>query len=71
MKSYLDLIPISKKQQKSQGRMTSICIVLSVFLVTVVFGMAEMAIRSQQYQEIKAGGNWHVIFLILTKKQEN
>ena len=45
MKSYLDLIPISEKQQKSQGRMTSICIVLSVFLVTVVFGMAEMAIR--------------------------
>ncbi len=62
MKSYLDLIPISAKQHKNQGRMTLFCIILSVFLVTVIFGMAEMAIRSQQYQEIKIGGNWHVIF---------
>ncbi len=42
--------------------MTVFCIALSVFLVTVIFGMAEMAIRSQQYQEIKKHGNWHVIF---------
>ncbi len=62
MKSYLELIPISAKQHKNQGRMTLFCIILSVFLVTVIFGMAEMAIRSQQYQEIKLGGNWHVIF---------
>ena len=62
MKSYLDLIPISAKNHKKQGRMTLFCIILSVFLVTVIFGMAEMAIRSQQYQEIKTGGNWHVIF---------
>ena len=62
MKSYLDLIPVSAKNHKKQGRMTLFCIILSVFLVTVIFGMAEMAIRSQQYQEIKTGGNWHVIF---------
>lgn len=62
MKSYLDLIPISAKRHKGQGRMTLFCIVLSVFLVTVIFGMAEMAIRSQQYQEIKHNGNWHVLF---------
>lgn len=62
MKHYLDLIPISAKQHKGQGRMTLFCIVLSVFLVTVIFGMAEMAVRSQQYQEIKRGGNWHVLF---------
>ena len=62
MKHYLDLIPISAKRHKGQGRMTLFCIVLSVFLVTVIFGMAEMAIRSQQYQEIKRGGNWHVLF---------
>ncbi len=62
MRSYLDLIPISAKRHKGQGRMTLFCIVLSVFLVTVIFGMAEMAVRSQQYQEIKRGGNWHVLF---------
>ena len=32
MKSYLDLIPISAKRHKNQGRMTLFCIVLSVFL---------------------------------------
>lgn len=62
MNRYLDLIPISAQRHKRQGRMTLFCIILSVFLVTVIFGMAEMEIRSQQYQEIKAGGNWHVIF---------
>ena len=41
MKSYLDLIPISAKNHKKQGRMTLFCIILSVFLVTVIFGMAE------------------------------
>ena len=68
MKSYLDLIPISAKQHKNQGRMTLFCIVLSIFLVTVIFGMAEMAIRSQQYQEIKIGGNWHVLFSDIDKE---
>ena len=36
MKSYLDLIPISAKNHKKQGRMTLFCIILSVFLVTVI-----------------------------------
>ena len=68
MKSYLDLIPLSAKRHKRQGKMTLICIILSVFLVTVIFGMAEMEIRSQQYQEIKNGGNWHVIFSGIDEK---
>lgn len=62
MRSYLDLIPISAKRRKRQGRMTKICIMLAVFLVTVIFGMADMEIRNQQYQQIKDNGNWHVIF---------
>lgn len=62
MNSYLDLIPLSAKRHRRQGKMTLYCIALSVFLVTVIFGMAEMAIRSQQYQEIKKNGNWHVLF---------
>lgn len=68
MKSYLDLIPLSAKRHKRQGKMTLICIILSVFLVTVIFSMAEMEIRSQQYQEIKNGGNWHVIFSGIDEK---
>ncbi len=44
MKHYLDLIQISAKQHKKQNRMTRLCIVLAVFLVTVIFGMADMEI---------------------------
>ena len=62
MKSYLDLIPISARVHKKQSRMTRICIILAVFLVTAIFSMADMEIRSQQLQEIKKGGNWHVMF---------
>ncbi len=62
MKSYLDLIPISAKVHKKQSRMTKICIVLAVFLVTAIFSMADMEIRSQQLQAIKGYGNWHAIF---------
>lgn len=62
MKSYLDLIPISAKIHKKQSRMTRFCIVLAVFLVTAIFGMADMEMRSEQLQEIKNGGNWHVMF---------
>ncbi|MCX8132319.1 MAG: ABC transporter permease [Clostridia bacterium] len=62
MKSYLDLIPISAKVRKKQNKMTRICIVLAVFLVTAIFGMADMEMRSQQLQAIKGSGNWHVMF---------
>ena len=34
MKSYLSLIPISAKVRKRQNRMTVLCIIISVFLVT-------------------------------------
>ena len=39
MKSYLSLIPISAKVRRRQNRMTILCIVLAVFLVTAVFSM--------------------------------
>ena len=38
MKSYLDLVPISAKVHRKQNRMSIICIVLAVFLVTAIFG---------------------------------
>ena len=50
MKNYLDLIPILGKVHRRQSRMVRICIILSVFLVTVIFGMADMEIRSQNIQ---------------------
>lgn len=68
MKSYLELIPISAKVHKKQSRMTRICIILAVFLVTAIFGMADMEMRSQQLQEIKSDGNWHVLFSDIDQK---
>lgn len=41
MKSYLSLVPISAKVHKRQSRMTRICIILAVFLVTSIFSMVE------------------------------
>ena len=43
MKSYLSLIPISAKVHRRQNRMTLLCIVFAVFMVTAVFSMAEKA----------------------------
>lgn len=40
--------------------MVRICIILSVFLVTVIFGMADMEIRSQNIQAKRNYGEWHV-----------
>ena len=48
MRSYLSLIPIAAKVRRRQNRMTILCIVFAVFLVTAVFGMAEMGIRMEQ-----------------------
>lgn len=64
MKHYLDLISISAKQHWKQNRMTRLCIVLAVFLVTVIFGMADMEIRSQMIQAVKTDGNWHACFVM-------
>ena len=41
MKSYLSLVPISAKVHKRQSRMTRICIILAVFLVTSIFSIIE------------------------------
>ena len=64
MKHYLDLIKISARQHRKQNRMTRLCIVLAVFLVTVIFGMADMEMRSQMIQAVKSYGNWHAAFVL-------
>ena len=61
MKSYLSLVSISARVHRRQSRMTRICIVLAVFLVTSVFSMAEMWIRAEQTSMINKHGNYHII----------
>lgn len=62
MKGYLSLIPLSAKVHRRQTRMTRVCIFLAVFLVTVIFGMADMEIRSQKAQALQNDGAWHLFF---------
>lgn len=68
MKSYLELVPISAKIHKRQNRMTMVCIVLAVFLVTAIFSMADMEIRSQKLKAIKDFGNWHIMLKDIAAK---
>lgn len=57
MKSYLSLIPISAKVHRRQNRMTLLCIVFAVFLVTAVFSMAEMGARMEYARLVGKHGN--------------
>lgn len=66
MKRYLDLVPISAKVHRKQSRMSVFCIVLAVFLVTTIFGMADMFIRSQILQAQMDGVNFHVALRYVT-----
>lgn len=61
MKSYLGLVPISARVHKRQSRMTRICIVLAVFLVTSVCSMAEMWIKAEKTAMVNKHGNYHII----------
>lgn len=60
MKSYLNLISISAKVRKKQNKMTIICIVLAVFLVSGVFSMADMGVRAEKANMVNKHGNWHI-----------
>ena len=57
MKSYLSLIPISAKVHRRQNRMTLLCIIFSVFMVTAIFSMAEMGARMEQARLMEKHGN--------------
>lgn len=57
MKSYLSLIPISAKVHKRQNRMTLLCIILAVFLVTAVFSMADMGVRMEKNRLLNKHGS--------------
>ena len=57
MKSYLSLIPISAKVHRRQNRITLLCIVFAVFMVTAVFSMAEMGARMEYTRLVGKHGN--------------
>lgn len=69
MKSYLDLVPISGNIHKKKNRMSVFCIMLAVFLVTVIFGMADMFIRSQILHAEKEEGRWHIAIQKITDEE--
>lgn len=60
MKSYLSLIPLSAKVRRRQNRMTILCIVCAVFLVTAIFSVADMTIQAESSRMLSKHGNWHL-----------
>lgn len=60
MKSYLSLIPISAKVHRRQNRMTLLCIIFAVFMVTAVFSMAEMGFRMEQARLVGKHGSFSI-----------
>ncbi len=60
MRSYLSLIPISAKVRKRQNRMTLLCIVISVFLVTAIFSVAQTFTRTEDQIMRSRHGSWHI-----------
>lgn len=60
MNSYLSLIPISEKVHRRQSRMTLMCIIISVLLVTTIFSVADMFIRTKSNELQDKHGNYHI-----------
>jgi len=60
VKSYLSLIAISAKVHKRQNRMTILCIIISVLLVTTIFSVSDMIVITESYIMTEKHGNWHI-----------
>lgn len=71
MKSYLSLIPISAKVHRRQNRMTLLCIVFAVFMVTAVFSMAEMGFRMEQARLVGKHGSFSIGDLLGSSMGQN
>ena len=67
--NYLDLVPISAKVHRKQNRMSIFCIILAVFLITTIFGMADMFIRSQIIQAKIDNGDFHITVQGITDEE--
>ena len=61
MKSYLSLVPISARVHRRQSRMTRICIILAVFLVTSIFSLLEMWTSGEVTAMRQKHGDWHIV----------
>lgn len=60
MRSYLSLVPRYERVHRKNNRISVLCIVFSVLLVTAIFSMADMAIRAQRNYFIKTNGEYHI-----------
>ena len=69
MRSYLSLVPIFAKVHKRQSRMTRICIILAVFLVTSIFSMAEMWTDAETTAMRHNHGDWHIALQNVSKDE--
>jgi len=69
MKSYLSRIPISAKVRRRQNRMTILCIVIAVFLVSAIFSVADMMLRTQMNRAAGKDGSWHLQIAGITQSQ--
>ena len=69
MRSYLSLVPISAKVHKRQSRMTRICIILAVSLVTSIFSMAEMWTDAETTAMRHNHGDWHIALQNVSKDE--
>lgn len=61
MRSYLSLIPISAKVHRRQNRMTLLCIIFAVFMVTAIVSMAEMGARMEQSRLADKHGDFSLL----------
>lgn len=71
MKHYLDLVPISARVNRRKTRLTRLCIVLAVFLIAGIFGMADMEIRGMTQRTRLEQGAWHAAFPGLTDREQS
>ena len=71
MKSYLSLIPISARVRKRQNRMTILCIIISVLLVTVIFSTADMNLRGERLYMEEKHGSWHICLENISRETGN
>ncbi len=65
MRSYLSLIPISAKVHRRKNRMTLLCIIFAVFMVTAIFSMAEMGVRMEQSRLAEKHGDFSLLSSLL------
>ncbi len=71
MKSYLALVPQYERVHRKSSRMSVLCIVFSVLLVTAIFSMADMALRAQKSYFIKTNGEYHASLTGISEETAN